>query len=95
MTVFRSILKMLMWLTAKKRGKVYVLSSLRLAAGTLAESSGSGGLPVDKTGRCPAHCHPSFRRNGIHAEFFTNEKKLIEEAQRRMEKMLSQHRENL
>ena len=32
---------------------------------------------------------------GIHADFFTNEKKLIEEAQQRMEKMLSQHREKL
>jgi len=31
----------------------------------------------------------------IHAEFFTNEKKLIEETQQRMEKMLSQHREKL
>ena len=30
---------------------------------------------------------------GIHSEFFTNEKKLIEEAQEKMEKMLSQHRE--
>lgn len=29
----------------------------------------------------------------IHGEFFTNEKKLIEETQQRMEKMLSQHRE--
>ena len=32
---------------------------------------------------------------GIHGEFFANEKKLIEEAQQRMEKMLSQHREKL
>ena len=32
---------------------------------------------------------------GIHSEFFTNEKKLIEEAQEKMEKMLSQHREKL
>ena len=32
---------------------------------------------------------------GIHGEFFTNEKKLIEEAQQKMEKMLSQHREKL
>lgn len=32
---------------------------------------------------------------GIHSEFFANEKKLIEEAQQRMEKMLSQHREKL
>ena len=32
---------------------------------------------------------------GIHGEFFTNEKKLIEEAQEKMEKMLSQHREKL
>ena len=32
---------------------------------------------------------------GIHSEFFTNEKKLIEEAQQKMEKMLSQHREKL
>lgn len=32
---------------------------------------------------------------GIHNEFFTNEKKLIEAAQRRMEKMLSQHRKKL
>ena len=32
---------------------------------------------------------------GIHEEFFANEKKLIEEAQQRMEKMLSQHREKL
>lgn len=31
----------------------------------------------------------------IHGEFFTNEKRLIEEAQQRMEKMLSQHREKL
>ena len=31
----------------------------------------------------------------IHVEFFANEKKLIEEAQQRMEKMLSQHREKL
>lgn len=32
---------------------------------------------------------------GMHSEFFANEKKLIEEAQQRMEKMLSQHREKL
>ena len=32
---------------------------------------------------------------GIHEEFFANEKILIEEAQQRMEKMLSQHREEL
>ena len=32
---------------------------------------------------------------GIHEEFFANEKILIEEAQQRMEKMLSQHREKL
>ena len=32
---------------------------------------------------------------GIQEEFFANEKKLIEEAQQRMEKMLSQHREKL
>ena len=32
---------------------------------------------------------------GIHSEFFANEKKLIEEAQEKMEKMLSQHREKL
>ena len=32
---------------------------------------------------------------GIHSKFFANEKKLIEEAQQRMEKMLSQHREKL
>lgn len=32
---------------------------------------------------------------GIHSEFFANEKKLIEEAQQRMEKMLSQHRKKL
>ena len=31
----------------------------------------------------------------IHAEFFTNEKKLIEEAQQTMEQMLSQHRKKL
>jgi len=31
----------------------------------------------------------------LHSEFFANEKKLIEEAQQRMEKMLSQHREKL
>lgn len=31
----------------------------------------------------------------IHSEFFTNEKKLIEETQQKMEKMLSQHREKL
>ena len=32
---------------------------------------------------------------GMHSEFFAKEKKLIEEAQQRMEKMLSQHREKL
>ena len=32
---------------------------------------------------------------GIHSKFFANEKKLIEETQQRMEKMLSQHREKL
>ena len=32
---------------------------------------------------------------GMHSEFFANEKKLIEEAQQRMEKILSQHREKL
>ena len=32
---------------------------------------------------------------GMHSEFFANEKKLIEEAHKEMEKMLSQHREKL
>lgn len=32
---------------------------------------------------------------GIHKEFFTNEKKIIEGAHQEMEKMLSQHREKL
>ena len=32
---------------------------------------------------------------GMHSEFFANEKKLIEESHKEMEKMLSQHREKL